>query len=392
MFKSNLYLATSLNENSFNLRSSMERNDGSNNLLMKPGSRLNNLLIVQILGIVLCLGIPTWLLGQNGGRYTYEFLELPLSARQAGLGGVMVPHQDYDLSNGIFNPSTLNKEQHHQIALNYCDFASDINYGMIGFGNHFEKKGTLGIGLQYVNYGKFTQANETSEKVGTFSAGEYALIGAWGMPIDSQLSVGAGAKVIYSALHDRQSVGMAFDLSGSYQLKEHFFSAGFLARNIGFQIKPYSAGNREPLPLKVQAGVSKGFAHLPLRLSLILTNLQQGDLSFVDPNDQNNVDPITGEISDKGPGLGKKLMLHTAFHGEFTITKYINLRFGYNFKRRDELKLSSRPGMAGLSLGAGLKVSKFIINYGRMFYHLSGSGNYFSIAMKLDDLKRKVKQ
>jgi hypothetical protein len=329
--------------------------------------------------------------GQNGGRYTYEFLELPLSARQAGLGGVMVPTRDYDVANGIFNPSTLNKEHHKQLSLNYCDFASDINYGMIGTGYHFGKIGTLGLGLQYINYGKFTQANATSEKLGTFSAGEYALIGGWGMPIDSQLSVGLGSKIIYSALYDRQSFGMAFDLSGSYQLKEHYFSAGFLARNIGFQIKPYSSGNREPLPLKVQAGVSKGFAHLPLRLSLILTNLQQGDLSFTDPNDQNNVDPLTGEISDEGPGIGKKIMLHTAFHAEFTITKYINLRFGYNFKRRDELKISTRPGMAGLSLGGGLKISKFIINYGRMFYHLSGSGNYFSVAMNLDEFKKKAK-
>lgn len=330
-------------------------------------------------------------LAQNGGRYTYEFLELPLSARQAGLGGVMVPNRDYDLANGIYHPSTLNKEQHHQLSLNYCDFASDINYGMVGFGQHFDKKGSGAVGLQYVNYGKFTQADATSEKTGSFSAGEYALIGAWGMPIDSQLSVGAAGKIIYSALYDQRSFGVAFDMSGSYQLKEHFFSAGFLARNIGFQIKPYSSGKREPLPLKVQAGVSKGFAHLPLRLSLILTNLQQWDLSFTDPNDQNNIDPITGEISEKGPGIGKKLMLHTAFHAEFTITRYINLRFGYNFKRRDELKLSSRQGMSGLSLGAGLKISKFIINYGRMFYHLSGSGNYFSVAMNIDEFKKKAK-
>jgi hypothetical protein len=47
--------------------------------------------------------------------------------------------------------------------------------------------------------------------------------------------------------------------------------------------------------------------------------------------------------------------------------------------------------MAGLSLGGGLKISKFIINYGRMFYHLSGSGNYFSVAMNLDEFKKKAK-
>jgi len=350
----------------------------------------NELFLVSklIFGIILT---ANYVKAQNGGKYTYEFLELPISARQAGLGGTMIPKKDYDLSSGLFNPSTLNKEMHHQAVFNYCDFASDINYGLVGFGKHFEKKGTLGVGLQYINYGNFTQSMETSEKIGNFTAGEYALIGAWGMDMDSNFSVGAAGKIIYSSLFDRNSFGMAFDLSGFYQLPEYFFSAGFLARNIGFQIKPYTKGEREPLPLKVQAGVSKGFAHLPLRLGLVLTNLQQWDLSFVDPSDVNNIDPITGEISNQGPGIGKKIMLHTAFQAEFTITKYINLRFGYNFKRRDELKLTTRPGMAGLSLGGGLKISKFIINYGRMFYHLSGSGNYFSVAFNLNEFKTKGK-
>ena len=77
------------------------------------------------------------------------------------------------------------------------------------------------------------------------------------------------------------------------------------------------------------------------------------------------------------------------FGVEFLPTKNFSVRFGYNFKRRKELLITSKPGGAGLSWGVGFKISKFHFNYGRATYHLAGPSNHFSINTNLSDFYKK---
>ena len=55
-----------------------------------------------------------------------------------------------------------------------------------------------------------------------------------------------------------------------------------------------------------------------------------------------------------------KLFRHIDFGGELSIGKHIQLRMGYNPKRRQELKVDSFLGMVGFSWGLGIKISEFI--------------------------------
>jgi hypothetical protein len=130
---------------------------------------------------------------------------------------------------------------------------------------------------------------------------------------------------------------------------------------------------------------------MPIRFGLILEDLQRWDLSFKNPADEATVDPLTGEITEQKTGFGKKLMLHTSYSAEFLLTKYFNLRFGYRFRNRSELAMDSRPGMTGMTIGAGIRISKFVINYGRSFTHIAGGMNQFSVSINLNDFKKKVK-
>ena len=61
---------------------------------------------------------------------------------------------------------------------------------------------------------------------------------------------------------------------------------------------------------------------------------------------------------------------------------------GYNYKRRQEMKVVVRPGMVGFSWGFGLRISKFHIAYGRSSYHLAGGTNHFSLTTNLSDFYR----
>jgi hypothetical protein len=351
--------------------------------LIKWSGKVILLLILGILAIPLQLAKA-----QTGGNNTYEFLNLPYNARMAGLGHNLVMAYDYDLGIAFYNPSLLNKEMSHQLSLNYCNYVADINYGLIGYAIDKGHLGTFAGGIQYINYGQFTRTDPTSAVLGDFSAGEYAFHLSYGKKIDSVFSIGGNLKTILSSMGGFNSFGFAADFGATYLHPNKLFVASFMARNIGFQAKSYTS-SRENLPLEVQAGVSQRFAHMPLRLSFVLKNMERWDLSFQQPGSAQTIDPVTGEIREPGRRIGHKIMLHTGYSAEFLLTKHFNLRFGYNYIRRSELAIDTRPGMTGFSLGFGLKLSKFIINYGRNFQHLAGSGNYFSLAMNMNEFKSK---
>ena len=212
----------------------------------------------------LCLcGLPTALWAQTGGQKVFNFLQLPLSARHSALGGTIVNVTDYDLSLSLYNPSTYNSSQDGQLSLNYCDFAADINYGMVAYGKTFGKYHTA-AGLQYLNYGRFTGADATSEKTGNFTAGEYALTLGAAQKKDSVFSVGANLKFIYGGLHLQQSFALGADLSASYYNKQRLFHSSILARNIGAELVPFSGSNRrcmQPQFLFMLLYASSGLSH-----------------------------------------------------------------------------------------------------------------------------------
>ncbi|MBW6489567.1 MAG: type IX secretion system protein PorQ [Lentimicrobium sp.] len=325
---------------------------------------------------------------QIGGTSTYRFLNLPNSPRVVALGGNFVAIADNDLSVGLNNPSLINSEMHNSISLNFVDYFADINSGFVSYSRTYDKIGSLAASMQYINYGRFDYTDETGiipEDAGEFSAGEFALVLGWGRRLDSLFSIGANLKTIYSAFETYNSVGLGVDVAGTYHARSGF-TTSLIARNIGRQLTTYTSGNNEPLPFELQLGLSKRLQHLPFRYSILLTNLQKWDLTYYDPA-EDVVDPFTGEVKTKSKAgeFADKAMRHVAIGGEFLPGKNLSVRLGYNYQRRQEMKLESRRGTVGFSWGFGFRVSKFNFSYARSAYHLAGSPNFISIAFNLSD-------
>ena len=57
-------------------------------------------------------------------------------------------------------------------------------------------------------------------------------------------------------------------------------------------------------------------------------------------------------------------MRHLIFGIEFIPLDNFYLRAGYNYQRRQELKISNRTAMVGFSWGFGIRISKFHLSYG----------------------------
>ena len=131
------------------------------------------------------------LYAQLGGRYAYTFLDQPVSARLAALGGNQASIDDDDLNIGYVNPSFINPEMENMLTLNYVNFFAGSNFGSLNYSHSFNKIGSFMGTLQFMDYGKFDYADETGNLTGgTFGASDLALTIGWGRQLDSLFSIG----------------------------------------------------------------------------------------------------------------------------------------------------------------------------------------------------------
>lgn len=327
---------------------------------------------------------------QIGGDNTYEFLNLTRSSRIAAMGGDFLTINDHDITLTTTNPSLITPEMHNSLGVAYVDYFSGVNYGFAAYSRSFDKIGSFVASISYISEGKFDYADETGERYGTFYVGENAINIGWGRQLDSIFSIGANLKFVYSSLESYKSYGLLVDVAGSYNSRDNTFTASLIAKNIGRQLKAYQGGNIEPVPFEFQIGIAKRLKHLPFRYSILYNHLEKWDLRYDDPSTQ-QTDPITGEpVKTSGiEEFADNLMRHIVIGGEILIGKNFSLQGGFNYKRRQEMKIESKKALVGFSWGFGFRVSKFRISYARSTYHLNGSPNYITLTTNLSSFKKR---
>lgn len=339
------------------------------------------------LSFFFCLTVNS-LLAQVSGRGTYQFLGLSTSARSTALGGKVVALDESDLSLAAQNPSLLDSSMHNGLSLSYVNYFTDINYVTFSYARNYSKVGTLAIGGQRIGYGSFYRADETGIQSGTFTASEMALSISYSRTIDTCFSVGISFKPIYSHLESYTSWGVAFDFAGSYRSQNGLFSAGLIFKNVGSMVKSYTPGTYEPIPFEIIAGISKKLAHAPFRFLITFQQLQNMSLYY--KTDDFTEESVFDESENKSDGtmekISKEIISHVILGAEFVPIRNFYLRFGYNYQRRNELKIQEKVSTVGFSFGFGVKISKFHINYSRAKYHLAGATNHFSVITDLDKL------
>lgn len=327
---------------------------------------------------------------QLGGSSIYRFMNLPNSARVQAMGGVINAIQDEDVNLGYLNPALFNPSMHNRLSMNFVDYFGGVNYGFAGYARDVEGLGTFGGGLHYVNYGNFKRTDFTGEVLGEFTAGEYCLAIGGSRRMDSLFTVGAQFKSIFSHFAEYNSFGLALDLGAHYRSLDKLTQLSIVVRNFGYQLATYSPDTRESMPLEIQAGFAKSFEHLPLKISIVAHNLQQPDLTFRDPSVPILTnDPLTGDTIIQRRQIGDKIMRHIILGAELNLTKNIAFRIGYNYMRRQEMKVDTRIGTVGISWGLGLNLRKFRLDYGRSAYHLAGSPNNLSLTFNLSEFNSR---
>ncbi|MFN8285803.1 MAG: type IX secretion system protein PorQ [Chitinophagales bacterium] len=302
---------------------------------------------------------------QIGGDNTYTFLKLSPDARITALGGTNITIYEHDLNTQLANPASLNRKMNTQASFGTVIYPGGVNFGNVAYARRFKVPGVFGFGLQYIAYGKFKETDEVANVLGNFSAGEMNLYAGYAYQFGKLFSVGANGKFIYSQLGPYSSVGMATDLGFTINDTAHQVTASIVAKNIGGQFKPYTKGGaREPIPFDLQAGISFGFKGMPFRIHATFHNLYRWDIRYDNPADNQQTDLFADTSAKPKKYIADKLFRHVIIGVEFNIKKIVRIDVAYNHLRQQELRLTTRRGVPGLSFGLGVRIRQFDFSYG----------------------------
>lgn len=274
-----------------------------------------------------------------GTNTTYDFLRTDVSARAGALAGSYVTMMN-DVTGIFYNPAALSTLEKPSGSLGFFKHLLDINSGYVAYSQPYEDLGYFGVGILYVNYGSFAKTDDLGNSLNTtFSASDIALSLGYSNTAEEDLYWGANAKFIYSSIAGYASIGLAADLGILYNIPDSRITLGASLRNLGAQLSSYLS-TKESLPLDFVVGVSVIPKGLPLLLNLNFHKLNEDAGNF-------------GERF-KAFSVG----------GEFTLSRVLQARIGYNHEQRTELKTGTSSGLAGFSGGIGITVQEYKLDYG----------------------------
>ena len=327
-------------------------------------------------------GITAPVFAQLGGNATYQFLNLMSSPRQAALGGKIITNVDYDVTQGLYNPATINLEMDNQLALNYANYLGDISYGTAAYAYTIDRRvQTFHAGITYVNYGSFDGYDENGNSTGTFTGNETALSFGYAFQIGfSDFYAGANIKLISSKLEQYSSLGGALDFGLIYINEYLEFNASLAIRNLGTQFTTY-AGLNEPLPFEIDLGFSQKLKNVPIRWHLTFENLQQWPIAAANP--ARVTTDLSGNQTQEEIGFLSQLIRHTLVGAELFPDRGFNIRLGYSFRRAEELRILEQRNFSGLSFGIGIKFNKLRFSYTHARYSSASNTSFLGVQISL---------
>jgi len=200
---------------------------------------------------------------EDAGTATAQFLKLGAGARAAGLGNAYVALAD-DANAVYWNPAGMTQIDDQSASFTHTVWFEDIVYNWASYVRPL-KEGKLGVGIQYLSYGKLDAFDEMGTQTGAFKPRDLAATVSYGNKIGG-IPVGASVKYISSKIKTSASA-FALDLGGMYQLYEDKFSVGLAIQNVGTKMTFVDDGEKLPANIKL-GGAYKGREYLILAADL----------------------------------------------------------------------------------------------------------------------------
>lgn len=317
------------------------------------------------LGLLLFLGsLAPPVQAQPADLSGFGFLRLEPSARAAALGGAFSAVYGDDVNALFYNPALLNEDMHRSLSLSYLNHLGGLNAGFAAYSRHVPRVGTVGAGLRFLGWGDLQGADEQGAPTGTFGAGDVALTMGVARPLSAHLRYGVNVHAVFSRIDTYGATALAADAGVVYHLPEPRLTLSASVNNLGVALNSFGE-TRDELPLDVRVGIAKRLRYVPLLVSVTGYNLHA-------PAD-----------APDGANAFDRVMHHVAFGGEFQFSEAFNVRFGYNHRRHEALKMKSRLDLAGFGVGFGLKVARFGLDYAFNSWSTLGGLHQFTLRTTL---------
>ena len=291
----------------------------------------------------------------------YNFLRLPVSAHAAALGGDNLTIIEDDPTLTFNNPALLGSVSDKTLNLNFMTYMEGAVTGSASFSRVVNDKAAWAAMAQYINYGSMKETDVNNIQTGDFSAKDIALSGAFSYLLAKNFVGGITAKFITSYIGDYNSIAVGVDLGVNYYNPDNEWSFSAVAKNLGGELDAYDEEYGK-MPLDVQLGESKRLIGSPFRLSATLVDLNHWDYKFIN---------------------------HWVFGLDLLLGDQFYVAGGYNLRRANEMKIiaddddkGSSHG-AGISLGAGLQLERFKLQFSYGKYHVSSSSLLVNVSYSL---------
>lgn len=320
----------------------------------------------------------------------FSFLDLPTHARVAALGGQVASATRPAGSYHLNNPALADSTGPNQLSISLMPYLAAAKYYTLQYGIPAQSKtpgrhSRWAAGLQYLSYGQMTMTDPVGNTIGTFSANDYALSLSHART-EGNFTLGATIKAVGSAIETYSAFGVLADLGGIWRHPKQEMTFGLVARNVGYLVKNYGP-TYAGLPFDLQAGVTLKPRHAPIRLTLTAHHLQRFDISYNDPNLNVRYD-LSGNPILQPTSVAEKIARHLIVGAELLIHRNVNLLIGYNHQRRQEGKLTTGGGGAGISFGVSVQARGFQLTYGRFTSVPAAGTSQLSLRIDLNRLTK----
>ena len=316
-------------------------------------------------GLIVLLLFHLQMQGQTlGGNSAYSFLKNAASTQMTELGSVNLSAMSNDLGLSFHNPALLRSTMQGQVSSNFSLFFAGIRQMHAQGAIELKKSGTmLSAGVLYMHYGSAVQTDAAGNVMGEFRPFDYTVQVSAARRYLERWYYGLTLKWIQSNYGPYSSSAVAADIGLNYLDSAKGWQLGFLARNMGLQVKTY-AGVGEDMPFDLQLGLTKRFVGSPFQVSVTAQRLHQFNLAYED-----TVFNADNGYPNRSTGFLTNLFRHFVFAGQAYVGDKLEFTLGYNVLRRAEMKVpNATGGLTGLSLGVGLRLPKLQFRFARSQY------------------------
>ncbi|MBN2017301.1 MAG: PorV/PorQ family protein [Candidatus Cloacimonetes bacterium] len=304
--------------------------------------------------LVMSFTITTGLfaISEDAGTTAFNFLNIPMGARGAGMGNSFTAVSD-DALAPFWNAAGLPNVRAKLLQVTYINYFAGYNGGAASYTMPLKEGSTIAVFSKFMGVGGIPKTgidgNQNLVDLGTFGSYDVMLGVSYGKYLSEIINWGVNLKVISETIDEYSSQAVAADVCILHQSPNPRLKIGLAARNLGMQLSKFDQ-EKEKLPLTFSLG-------LAYKLN-------------------------TGVLA-----LDVHKPMHTNFYGtiglETTFQNKFTVRAGYRTNASDWKVGSGIDFLSGISAGVGFSWKDYqfdyaVNSYGELgFIHQLSVGYHF---------------